>query len=421
MPIWKGMVGIWRTGSLDMSLAFRNVLRQRRRSAIGLGAVAAGVIAMLLASGFFEWNYNNMRERTIRARIGHVQVMAHGYADSGMADPSAYLMPESSDALASIESLPEVEAVAPRLVFNGLISNGESTVSFLGEGVDPVKERSLSGALLIRSGNDLARADEPAIIVGRGLAESLEVRVGQKVVLLVTTASGGINAVEVRVKGIFETATKSYDDYAIRAPLKVAQSLLRVTGIHMWLVLLHETSETNAVAATLRHDPRLAKLDVIPWYETASADFYNKTVSLFSKQVSVVEIMIGVIIVLSIANTMMSNVRERVGEIGTCMALGDRRSTVLRRFLAEGTVLGLLGGSIGVILGIGLARLISWIGIPMPPPPGMASGFASGILVTPRLVVDALALSISTAFLAGIYPAWRASRMLIHDALRQAR
>ena len=59
--------------------------------------------------------------------------------------------------------------------------------------------------------------------------------------MVATTASGGINAVEVRVKGIFETATKSYDDYAIRLPLKVAQALLRVSGVHMWLVLLHRT------------------------------------------------------------------------------------------------------------------------------------------------------------------------------------
>ena len=421
MAMRKDMAGLWQTVRLDVSLAFRNVLRNRRRSAIGLGAVAAGVIAMLLASGFFEWNYNNMRERTIRARIGHIQITARGYADSGMADPFAYLLPESSDALAVIESMPEVEVVAPRLVFNGLISIGDSTVSFLGEGVDPAKERRLSGALLIRSGEDLARDDESAVIVGRGLAENLGVREGQNVVLLTTTGSGGINAVEVRVKGIFETATKAYDDYAIRIPLKVAKTLLRVSGAHVWLVLLHRTRDTDAVAEALQRNPKLAKLDVTPWHETAVADFYNKTVSLFSKQVTVVKIMIAVIIVLSIANTMMTNVRERIGEIGTCMALGDRRVTVLRRFLAEGAVLGLIGGTAGIVLGIGLAHLISWVGIPMPPPPGMASGFDSGILVTPHLVGEALALSIFTAFLAGVYPAWKASRMPIHDAIRQAR
>ena len=415
------MAALWRSGRLDVVLAFRNVLRHRRRSAIGLGAVAAGVIAMLLASGFFEWNYDSMRERTIRARIGHIQVAARGYFASGMADPFAYLIPEKSEALDIIQSLPQVEVLAPRLVFNGLISVGESTVSFLGEGVDPVKERSLSGALAIRSGEDLTHADERGVIVGRGLAENLGVREGQEVTLVVTTASGGINAVEVRVMGIFETATKSYDDYAIRLPLQVAQALLRVSGVHTWLVLLHRTSETDTVARALRGDPKLARFDIVPWHETSAADFYNKTVSLFSKQVTVVTSMIAVIIVLSIANTMMTNVRERVGEIGTCMALGDRRTTILRRFLAEGAVLGLLGGAVGVVAGTGLAHLISWIGIPMPPPPGMASGFASGILVTPKLVVHALALSVFTAFIAGIYPSWRASRMPIHDALRHAR
>jgi putative ABC transport system permease protein len=160
---------------------------------------------------------------------------------------------------------------------------------------------------------------------------------------------------------------------------------------------------------------------VVPWYETPVADFYNKTVSLFSKQVFVVKLMIAIIIVLSISNTMMTNVRERVGEIGTCMALGDRRRTILRRFLAEGAVLGLAGGLIGIAGGIALARLISWIGIPMPPPPGVTSSFIAGILVTPPLVLEALILSVATAFLAGAYPAWKASRMSIHDALRQAR
>lgn len=406
--------------ALDVRLAIRNVLRQKRRSAVGLIAVASGIVALLLASGFFEWNYDAMRENTIRARIGHLQIMRQGYLQSGVADPFAFLMPATSEVRQRIEADPQVDTVAPRIEFSGLVSVGESTLSFLGEGVDPAREERLSGALRILAGEDLSERDGMGIIVGQGLARDLGAKVGQKVVLLANTSSGGINAVEPHIRGIFATDTEAYDNYAIRLPLPTAQALLRVSGVHTWLVLLRQTRQTDAVLERLEQTLASTQLAVIPWYQTAVADFYNKTVSLFSKQVLVVKLMIAVIIVLSILNTMMTNVRERVAEIGTSMALGDRRSTILRRFAAEGAVLGLLGGVIGAVAGLSLAWLISWVGIPMPAPPGMAHGYVAGILLTPRLVAEAIALSIFTAFLAGLYPAWKASRMSIHDALRHA-
>ena len=405
---------------LDLSLAARNILRQRRRSAFGLGAIAMGVVALLLAGGFFEWNFEGMREATIRARIGHVQVMKPGYLDAGAADPFGYLIPEKSPEIDRIQSAPGVVTVAPRLSFSGLISIGESTVGFLAEGVDPIKERVLSGELKILQGEGLSGPDAMEVIVGRGLAENLRLAPGQQVVLLVTTRAGSPNAVEVKVKGVFRTVTKAYDDYAIRLPIRTAQSLLKAEGAHMALVLLDSTSRTDGFIARLQ--PGLGKnLQMVPWYQTPAADFYNKTVTLFSSQVAVLKFLIGVIIVLSISNTMMNNVRERIAEIGTCMALGDRRRTVLRRFLVEGALLGLLGGVVGLAAGVGLAHLISWIGIPMPPPPGMTTGYLAGITVTEPLALSALGLAVSTAFLAGIYPAWRASRMAIVDALRHSR
>lgn len=409
------------TFPLDLKLAVRNIVRQGRRSWVGFSAVAAGVIALLMAAGFFEFNYNGMREGTIRARIGHVQAVKKGFLDSGMSDPYAYLIPEESADRYVLEALPNADVVAPRLVFSGLVSIGESTISFAGEGVDPVREKQVSGALRIIQGDDLDKIDAKEVIVGRGLAENLGLQPGQTVVLLVTTSSGGPNAVEVRVSGVFETTSKAYDDYALRLPLKTTQDLLRVKGVHNWLVLLNATKNTESYVAAAKSRVQSQDLELVPWYQTATADFYNKTVELFSKQVLVVKLMIAVIIVLSISNTMMTNVRERIGEIGTCMALGDTSATILRRFLAEGAVLGMFGGVIGCVLGYGLATLISWIGIPMPPPPGMASGYVAGIMLTPRIIIDALALAVITAFVAGLYPAWRASRMQIADALRYAK
>jgi putative ABC transport system permease protein len=115
------------------------------------------------------------------------------------------------------------------------------------------------------------------------------------------------------------------------------------------------------------------------------------------------------------------NVMERTNEIATAMALGLRRLRVLSRFLLEGVFIGLGGGLVGVALGYFFAALISAVGIPMPPPPGMARAFVGEILVTPGLGSDALLLAGVTALVASVYPAWKASRMVIAEALRQGR
>jgi putative ABC transport system permease protein len=112
---------------------------------------------------------------------------------------------------------------------------------------------------------------------------------------------------------------------------------------------------------------------------------------------------------------------ERTGEIGTAMALGVRRLGVLRQFVLEGLVLGFVGGMTGALLGWLLSLAISSVGIPMPPPPGMDQGFDAEILVTADLAFDAWFLAVVTTLLASLFPAWKASRMVIVDALRHQR
>jgi putative ABC transport system permease protein len=405
--------------AFDFSFALRMILRQKRRSSLGIGAVAFGVVALLLSAGFIEWIFKDMRESTIRSFLGHIQVVRTGFLDAGAADPFRFLLPDDAPERARLERWPGVQVVSPRLRLSGLISVGESTVSFVGEGVIPGKEETLSASLTITSGTPLSAADPTGIIVGQGLAQNLGVAPGQKVVLLANTKSGGVNGVETHVRGVFTTVSKFYDDSALRVPLPVAQQLLRTTGAHTWVVLLDDTAATDATVAALHGEIAASGLELVPWH--ALADFYKKTVALFSKQVLVVTAIIGIIIVLCISNTLIMSVLERTGEIGTSMALGVTRVTIMRRFVLEGVVLGILGGVIGAVVGIVLAYAISTVGIPMPPPPGMSRGYLGEILVTPRLVFDALSLAVLTTLAASLYPAWKASRMAVVDALRHNR
>jgi putative ABC transport system permease protein len=406
---------------LEFRLARRNLLRQPRRTAIALSSILFGVLALLLSCGFIEWIFWAMRDATIHSRLGHIQIARAGFFSGSNDDPSSFILPIDTSELAQIATIPQVRVVTPRLAFSGLASSGESTVSYIGEGVDPEMEQRVSRLLHIVKGQGLSSSDPKGIILGQGLAEILGVNVGDPIVLLVNTPSGGINAVEGKVRGLFYTVSKQFDDSALRAPIKLARELLRVSGSHTWILLLNDSDETEEVAGQLKRELSNGKysLEIKRWNELA--DFYNKTVTLYSRQMNIVKLIIGLVIILSIANTMTMNVLERTGEIGTLMALGNKSKQILRLFITEGLLLGLIGGTVGTLIGIGLASAISYVGIPMPPAPGMSTGFTGEIRVTSGLAAQAFILAILTAAIASVYPAWKASKLKIVDALRYNR
>ncbi len=397
-------------------LALRNLRRNTHRTVVAVLTVAAGIVAFLLAGGFIHWIFHDMREATIHSQLGHVQVVRPGYFDKGIADPYAFLLPGQPAEKARIEALPGVVSVGERLAFSGLASLGETSIGFVGEGIDPAREKPISKRVTIMTGRDLERADEPSVLLGEGLGKSLGAKTGDRIVLLATAANGGASAVEVSVVGTFATIYKEYDDQALRLPIAVARKLMRVDGATSWVVLLERTGATDSTVKAMAAQLPATQFELVPWHQLA--DFYNKTVTLFSKQVNVVKLIIGLIIILTISNTQTMSVLERTVEIGTSLAIGLRRGAMMRLFVVEGVLIGVLGALIGVSLGFGLSKAISAIGIPMPPPPGMAHGYMGEILVEGGLMFDAALMGVVTTLLASLLPAWKASRMNIVDALR---
>ncbi len=401
------------------SLAVWSVVRHRRRTLVAIAAVAFGAAALILTQGFIEWIFWATREGTIQGGLGHIHVSRQGFQAHGSADLDRFVLPGDSPILAELRKTPGVITVAPRLYFSGLASHGDTTLSFLAEGVDPASENRFGDINIIVSGQNLAPVHDHEITMGEGLASNLGVRVGDKVALLVNTPGGGINAVEARVRGMFATISKAYDDSALRVPLTLAHGLLRASGAHEWVIVLRHTDDTRAVLDALRERFKGQGLEFLPWYELA--DFYNKTVSLLSKQMTVVRVIIGLIIVLTISNSMMLGVMERTSEIGTALALGTRSRGVMLQFLIEGALLGIIGGLLGATIGVLLAHAISAIGIPMPPPPGQARAYRAQMIVTSPSVMIAISIAATTALAAALYPAWKASQTLIVDALRHNR
>lgn len=400
----------------DICIAARSLRRNTSRTLVGILTVAIGIIAYLLAGGFIEWIFESMREATIRSQLGHIQIVRPDYMEKGIADPYNFLLPAESTELETVTRAKGVATVAQRLAFSGLVSHANATISFIGEGIEPALEAIISDKINVSSGDNLTRPDEKAAVLGEGLAKKLGVAPGDSIVLLVTTSKGSPNAIEVKVAGVFYTASKDFDDNALRLPITQARKLMRVAGATSWAILLKKTENTQQAVAELRAVLPAQSFQVIPW--TDLADFYNKTVVLYSKQINLMKYIIAMLIVLTISNTQTMSVLERTTEIGTIMAIGQRSSRVLQNFLIEGLLIGMIGGLVGVSVGWLLATVLSLVGIPMPPAPGMSTGFTAEIIVTSAMAMDALSLALITTLLASILPAWRGSRMNIVDALR---
>jgi putative ABC transport system permease protein len=397
-------------------LAFRNIFRQRLRTALTLAAIITGVVAIIISGGFVEDVFVQLRESTIHSRIGHVQILRGGYLEFGRRDPARYLIAQPKAMVDAVQALPHVQAVMTRVNFSGLANNGRADLPIIGEGVEPGREAQLGTATTIVAGRPLKDADTFGAVIGEGVAAALHLRPGSFVTLMVNTPEGALNTLEYEVVGVFRTFSKDYDDRAIRIPLSAAQELLFTKSVHSAVVLLDDTAATDAVTAAIR--ARLEPLGYVvkPWHELA--DFYQKTEALYRRQFGALQSIILVMLVLSVASTINMVVYERTGEFGTLLALGLRRRQIFKLVLLENALLGLLGSLLGVVAGGALAGLISGIGISMPPPPGSNVGYTAVIRLVPWVLVVAALTGALAAVMAAVLPARRASRLPVVDALR---
>ena len=397
-------------------LAFRNIFRNRSRTALTLAAIVTGVVAIIVSGGFVQDIFVQIREATIHSRLGHVQIFRQGYLEYGNRDPSHYLIAQPKPLVDSVKTIPHVKDVLARINFSGLANNSRADLPIIGEGVEPDKEARLGTSTSIISGRQLQDADRFAAVVGEGVASALQLKPGSYMTLMINTSEGALNTLEFKIVGVFHTFSKDYDDRAVRIPLAAAQELLFTPAIHSLVLSLDDTAATDSVVKAA--SAMLAKqgYEIKPWYSLA--DFYEKTVELYKRQFGALQLIILIMLVLSVASTINMAVFERTGEFGTLLAMGLRRHQIFTLVLVENTLLGLLGGVLGVIVGLALAGMISSIGISMPPPPGSSLGYIVSIRIVPWVLAAAALIGMAATVLAALLPGRRASRIAVVDALR---
>jgi putative ABC transport system permease protein len=397
-------------------LALRNVMRHRVRTAMTLGAIAFGVAGLILSGGFVRDVYAQLGEALIHSQTGHLQIMRNGYYESGSRSPEKYRIANVDSLKRTIGALPEVRDSMARVDFAGLLNNGRTDWGIVGQGVEPDKEAALGSYLKITAGRQLRDADRDGILIGKGVAQALHLAPGDAVTLLLNTAEGGLNTIDLRVVGVFQSFSTDFDTRAIRIPLAAAKEILDTQGANVVVVALNRTDDTEPVAQALRTRLGAGPFDVWTWQKLNG--FYDKAVALYDRQFGVLQLIILAMVVLSVANSINMTVFERLGEFGTMRALGNRSRAVWRIVVLESALVGVAGGALGVVIGIVLALLISAIGIPMPPPPNADLGYTASIRIVPWVVAIAFAIGCVASVLAALWPAARVAKRDLSEALR---
>lgn len=398
--------GIWRPTFLEerlacqclslgfeMGVAARHILSNRRGTAFTLLSVGVAVGVIIMSLGLTEG---------VRAAIvaNTIEKNPHLYIEPEQDEDYLHLYRTLSE---KIWDYPGVVAVSPRLVGQGAARFRENVEAVEFIGVDPGPEYGLMNLQAsIKSGDffDL-RYGRNSAFLGVKLAENLEIKPGERLDLVQKD-----RLIRLRVAGLVEKGTaKDYN--LVYLPLKTAQDLVgRGDVVSEIGVKLSDFEEAPRAAEALRY--KLNK-------ETSSWQEFSREIARFvSTQSRINLIFFSMILLISgfvIANTTIMIISRRTREIGILMAMGASRRSILKIFLMESLLLALPGGILGSMVGLAVGRTIATFG------PSGFGGVALTFDLRPELIAYSILFALALNFLAGLYPAIRASGLNPVDAI----
>ena len=400
-------------------LAFRNVFRNRRRTVMTLFMVGGGVAALLLAGGYFRFMSQGLRESTIRNGLGHLQIFTAEHFKRDEVHVLDTGISNWQQVAATVRSANHVRGIAPRIEFYGMVSNGQKSAVYMGSAVDPAAEASLGFNQNVVEGANFASSSTGDVqaLIGTGLAKSMNVKVGDGLTLLAVTSDGALNGVDVQVTGIVRTGIADLDARYMRIPLDSAQRLLQSDRVTNLVVGLDNTENTDAAYNELL--PRLKgsgqEMTMKKWLDLAT--YYKQVRGMFDGIFLFMGVIVFFMVLMASVNTLLMAMFERTREIGTMLAMGTPRAWIIGLFMAEATVLGLLGAALGITAGNLLGVALNASGLHLPPPPGYTTTIPFRVLHIPGIMIGSSALVVVSLALASILPAIRASRLQIAEAL----
>ncbi len=440
------MLDLWK-------VSLRNVGRNKRRSLITIITVFIGVVVVTGTRGLLNGLQGEFRSALTGKVHGDLQIHRRGYQDSLESNPYNILINFDKALHEKLKANPAIAAYSPRLRVMGLLNHQKSqrsTPVFI-TGIDSEQElkvcprlvgavqagtmldASLEQASIAADDEDLQEAkglDDPSalaakdsqpkatglhqIMISPALQRGLQASIGDEIVLLLQDRNNMQQAIITKLVAVVDYGLPNMNARMAWMDFKTLQSSL------------HLDEETSEIAMRLQDQ---SKVDSVKSALTRSLDqeyfvetwldlspFFRDIMGLQDIVFGAILIIIFVIVIAAIVNTSLMTVMERTREIGTLMALGYRRHHILTLFLGEASVIGLGGGISGLCFVVIVLRILHAVGIVLKLP-GQQVATVLYPDISLNFVLLVLALAVASALIAGLIPAWRASRMKPVEAL----
>lgn len=395
-------------------LAFRNLGRNKTRTLLSILAVGAGMSLLLLMASVVEGEMRGALDNSIRLQSGHLQIRPASYEEGKLSLKWEDLIADPDQVVGKVTTLPQVRVATPRLNASAILSIGDESKGVQILGIDPASTANQPFREGMLTGEFLQADDREGILVGNLLAEKLNLQIGNKVNLLVTTSNGDVNEQLFTIRGVYTTRTPAFDEGTVFMPLAKAQTITATENHASTIfVLLQERDQADAVKQALQSN----SFQVLTWRDQ------NTFVVQFEDYAGVFLIFLYLIVLgitaTVVTNTLVMAVFERTREIGILAAIGMKGRGIMAQFLAEAALLATGGVIGGLILG---GIMVAYFNV---------NGFyignmgITGIMFEDRIFAyltlnNAITLAVVTyiiTLVASLYPARLAARMEPVEAL----
>ena len=400
-----------------LTLAWRNIWRNKKRSLIIISAIAVGLCCGLFASATMFGMWDSMINTTIDRDLGHFQIHSKSFEDEKLVTDT---IPNFENLLSKFNSIKYVTGVSSRILIEGMASSATTSNGVRILGINPENEKNVTTVYKhIVNGSYFEENWKNQIVIGEKLANNLGIRVKSKIVLSFQGIDGSIIYGAFRVTGIYRTESSIFDKSNVFIKEDDLLRLINSDKISNEIVVrLSSVLQVDSVYIPIKN--QYSDLSVKYWGELApELKFY------YEMLITQMNIFVGIILfalLFGITNTMLMSVMERVREFGVLMAVGMKRSKVFLMIMMETISLSFIGGTVGLILAIIFIQYFGSVGINL-------SAFTEGLsqwslgtrLYTslPFSFYPPLALMIlATAIIGALYPALKAIKLKPATAIR---